>query len=97
MFLTLLIVASCRSGFPRIKPQITCSVVFTEVEYTPNTYSVDCRCAEYDYETTNYITEFVEADISYCDRSHIVPRETWEIQIEPYIDEVREWVQDLKK
>lgn len=97
MFLILLTVVSCRSDFPRIKPQLTCSAVFTEVELSPNTYKIDCRCAEYDYEKTKYITEFVKADIYQCDRAHVVPREVFEEEVEPYIDEVREWVEDELK
>lgn len=94
MFSTLLIVASCRSDFPRIKPQLACSIVLRE---KAGLYEADCRCALYDLENTKYIEEFQKSDISFCDRGHIYPREVWEIEIEPHIDEIRELVEDEAK
>lgn len=91
MFLILLTIASCRSDFPRIKPQLACSVVLTK---KADLYKADCRCALYDLEQTKYLEEFKKVDISFCDRGHIYPREVWEIEVEPYVDEIREYVED---
>jgi len=94
MFLILLTVASCRSGFPRIKPQLACSIVLREKD---GLYEADCRCAKYDLENTIYIEEFKKSPIEYCDRGHIFPREVWEVEIEPYADEVREYLEDTQE
>jgi hypothetical protein len=94
--LSVLILASCKSGFPTIEPQERCFMVLeTELDQT---YTGYCRCHMYQWSSSyiGRVSESVNHELSYCDKmGGFSPESVGNIYI--WQEDIRLWLNRIGK
>jgi len=102
MIFTIICVSSCQViapvvlPIPKFKPIKICPPVFIPVDAENSIYKVHCRCADYDMNKVEYISDFKKAPIEMCDRAQGILLEDFNEELEVTMIEIQEWYADMK-
>jgi len=74
-----------------------CPPVFKPIDIEKDIYKVYCRCAAYDINNSEFLTDFLPAPIEMCNKSYAFTAEYFLEKFEPTMIEISQWDSDIRK
>ena len=96
MIFTIICISSCCFVTPMPRHEIIeiCPPVFVPVDPDNSIYKVHCRCADYNMNNGEFVSDFIKAPVLKCDRAYAIPTEDFLEKVEPTLKEIKEWYAD---